>query len=98
MLKSEILDCSVREKGTVPQRFFGIFEFLKHCFLSKHFQNVSVVQSGSRLHTLFVQLCKLKLRYICFSHNVPKFSVQLFQSNIMKSSLMGFSRVLGFRL
>ena len=28
---------SVREKGTVSQRFFGIFEILKHPFLSEHF-------------------------------------------------------------
>ena len=41
--------CSVREKGALSERFFAIVEILEHALLSKHSQNVSVVQSGSRL-------------------------------------------------
>ena len=40
-----ILDC----KAVDIVDFFGIFEILEHPFLSEHFQNVSVVQSRSRL-------------------------------------------------
>ena len=37
---------------------------------------------------------KMELHYIFFSDNVPKFSVQLFQSTLIKFSVMEFSRVL----
>ena len=42
-LKSEILDCRTVALG--KQVFFGVFEILEDPFLSKHFQNVSAVQS-----------------------------------------------------
>ena len=41
--------CSVREKGTLFKGIFGILKILEHPFVSEHSQNVSVVQSGSRL-------------------------------------------------
>ena len=42
---SELQGCGVRENVTVSQRFFVICKILEHYFLSRHFQNVSVVQS-----------------------------------------------------
>ena len=59
MLKSEILDCmaiALEKKGQFRKKHFEIFEILQNSFLSEHFQNVSVVQPGSRLWTIFVQL------------------------------------------
>ena len=49
--KSEILDyrAVALEKERQFTFFFGIFEILEHPFLSEQFQNVSVVQSSSRL-------------------------------------------------
>ena len=48
---SDILDCravTLEKKTHFRKHFFGIFEILEHPLLSKHSQNVSVVQSGSR--------------------------------------------------
>ena len=59
MLMSEILDCRVvalDKKGQFRKVFFGVFEILKITSFSEHFQNVSVVQSRSRLYTVLVQL------------------------------------------
>ena len=52
LLMSEILDCravALEEKALFRKDFFGIFKILEHSFLSEQSQNVSVVQSGSRL-------------------------------------------------
>ena len=38
MLRSGILACNVKEKGTDLERFFGISETLEHPFLSRHLQ------------------------------------------------------------
>ena len=49
---SESLDCrgvALEKKAHFRKDFFGIFEILEHPLLSKHSQNVSVAQSGSRL-------------------------------------------------
>ena len=49
---SEILDCravALEKKAHFCKYLCGIFEILEHPFLSEHSQNVSVVQSGSRL-------------------------------------------------
>ena len=71
LLKSEILDydCRDREKGTVSQ----ILEILEQPFLSEQIQYVSVVQSGSRLQTIFVNSIKRELHYIRCSDNFPNF-------------------------
>ena len=56
---SEILDwraVTLEKKALFRNDFFGIFEILEHPLLSKQSQNVSVVQSGSRFWTIFVQL------------------------------------------
>ena len=56
---SEIMGCravALEKKAQFCKYFFGIFENLEHPFLSEHSQNVSVMQSGSRLWTIFVQL------------------------------------------
>ena len=56
---SEILDWRVvtlEKKAHFRNDFFGIFEILEHLLVSKQSQNVSVVQSGSRFWTIFVQL------------------------------------------
>ena len=56
---SEILDwraVTLEKKAHFRNDFFGIFEILEHPLLSKQSQNVSVVQSGSRFWTIFVQL------------------------------------------
>ena len=56
---SEILDwraVSLEKKAHFRNDFFGIFEILEHLLVSKQSQNVSVVQSGSRFWTIFVQL------------------------------------------
>ena len=48
---SEILDCravTLEKKAHFRKDLFGIFEILEHSLLSKHSQNVSVVQCGSR--------------------------------------------------
>ena len=57
--KVEILDCravALEKKGKFCKDFFGSFEILEHPSLSEYFQNVSVVQSVSRLYTIFLQL------------------------------------------
>ena len=56
---SEILDwraVTLEKKAHFRNDFFGIFEILEHLLVSKQSQNVSVVQSGSRFWTIFVQL------------------------------------------
>ena len=40
---------ALEKKTHFRKDFLGIFEILEHVLLSKHSQNVSVVQSGSRL-------------------------------------------------
>ena len=48
---SEILDyraVTLEKKAHFRKDLFGIFEILEHPLLSKHSQNVSVVQCGSR--------------------------------------------------
>ena len=40
---------ALEKKAHFRKDFLGIFEILEHALLSKHSQNVSVVQSGSRL-------------------------------------------------
>ena len=47
---------ALEKKGQFRKKRFEIFEILQNPFLSEHFQNVSVVQPGSRLRTIFVQL------------------------------------------
>ena len=42
---SGLQGCSVREKETFSQRFCVIYKILEHYFLTRHFQNVFVVQS-----------------------------------------------------
>ena len=59
MLISEILDCRVvaLEKNVhLRKKVIGIFEIFENPFLSQHSQNLSVVQSGSGLETIVVQL------------------------------------------
>ena len=48
LLKSEILDSravALEKKGQFHKYFFGIFEIFEYLFLSKHFQNLSVLHS-----------------------------------------------------
>ena len=52
LLKSEILHYraeALEKRGQFRNDFLWIFKILEDVFLSEHFQNVSVVQFGSRL-------------------------------------------------
>ena len=52
MLKSEVQDCravGLGKKGQFSKDFFDVFEILEYPLLFEHFQNVSIVQFGSRL-------------------------------------------------
>ena len=42
---SRLLACSIKEKETVWERFFGVFEILEHSFPSEHFQK-SICNGG----------------------------------------------------
>ena len=100
-LKSEILGCravALVKMGQFYKDFFGIFKILEHSFLSVHFQNVSVVQSGRRLRTFFCNSIKRELQYRRFSDNFPTILVQLFQNSLMISYVVEFCRVLGCRM
>ena len=46
---SGLQGCNVREKVQFREDFFEFFEISEHPFLSEHFENVSVVHSGSSL-------------------------------------------------
>ena len=49
---SETLDCSavaLENKAYFRKDVFGILKIIEYPFLSEHSQNMSVVQSGSRL-------------------------------------------------
>ena len=79
---SGLQGCSVREKGTLSQRFFWNFRNFRMSF---------------PFWALSECICnKMELQYIFFSDNVPKFSVQLFQNTLIKLSVMEFSRVLDY--
>ena len=98
LLKSEFWTVGLqRQRKRDSLDFFGIFEILEHVFLSEHFQNVSVVQSSSRLCSC--NCIKWELHYIRFSDSSPKFSAQLLQNVLMKSSVtQSCSQMLSFRL
>ena len=52
LLKSEVQDCravGLGKKGQFSKDFFDVFEILEYPLLFEHFQNVSIVQFGSRL-------------------------------------------------
>ena len=47
---------ALEKKVHLRKKFIGIFEIFENPFLSQNSQNVSVVQSGSGLETIVVQL------------------------------------------
>ena len=100
LLKSEFWTAGLqRQRKRENLDFFGIFEVLEHPFLSEHLQNVSVQCSPGVDCRLYSCDCiKWKLDYIRFSDSFPKFSAQLFQNALIKSSVTQFSRVMVCRL
>ena len=86
---SGLQGCSVREKSTLSQRFFQEFSKFQNTLyflttLRMYLQCSPVV--GYRLYSRNSN--KRELHYIFFSLNLPKFSVQLFQNTLIKSSVM----------
>ena len=70
---SRLLACSIKEKETVWERFFGVFEILEHSFPSEHFQK-SICNGGfSPVVDCRLQSCNLiKWEWQMFSMKFSK--------------------------